>query len=435
MDAPSPPPTPDPYKVSAAQQLANVEVADANRVLLNPDEDRPDGTKRIVWLDEWHPTYTYDENGNVTGQRDVRRHKVVTSLTPKGQEAYEIQQDITIATNLSALALTRTLREKMASPFSLSMLPERAPTPSAPAIVKSVPQRPRLIRDLGDPDGLLREKDTVREQLLERLTWQVAEVDRGNALSKLRHQGIPEGSPAHERAMRRFDQSLHDARLQVETAVGQEHSRLLDATRVRAEFHNSVAEREWAGAVQAIELMNALGIREFELAMAVSQFVSTVRNQAMQEFIAERSQTTNEISVLMRGGQVSLPQFQPYQAKPMSDTPVSDNVWRAHAADVEKWKQQGQMFGGMMALLGNVMSAPMTGGGSLLGNMMSDRRVKTDIVRVADDVRGFGWYLWRYMWDRPGVRRFGVMAQDVTHMPGAVTAVGGLLTVDYRRLG
>jgi len=95
---------------------------------------------------------------------------------------------------------------------------------------------------------------------------------------------------------------------------------------------------------------------------------------------------------------------------------------------MQKWQakvqQQQSMMGGLMGLAGNLISLPM---------MMSDRRLKADIVHLLDDARGFGWYAWRYVWDAPSVRRVGVMAQELARvMPEAVALMpNGFLAVDY----
>ena len=62
---------------------------------------------------------------------------------------------------------------------------------------------------------------------------------------------------------------------------------------------------------------------------------------------------------------------------------------------------------------------------------MSDRRVKTDLVP-----EGGGWWTFRYLWDRPGTRRRGVIAQEVMEWkPEAVMdGPGGFLMVNYAGL-
>jgi hypothetical protein len=150
----------------------------------------------------------------------------------------------------------------------------------------------------------------------------------------------------------------------------------------------------------------------------------------MQEFLTERSQTVNEISSLMHGGQVVVPKGEGFKSGKISDTPVGEYVYRSAAMDMQKWQMKVQsqqsMMGGIMGLAGNMMAMP---------GMFSDRRLKTDIVKVSDDARGFGWYVWRYLWDKVGTRRYGVMAQEVLPIvPEAVIEVGGVLRVNYGAL-
>lgn len=72
--------------------------------------------------------------------------------------------------------------------------------------------------------------------------------------------------------------------------------------------------------------------------------------------------------------------------------------------------------------------------GTVAGSMMkSDARLKRNIVKLADDLRGFGWYAYEYVWG--GRRRMGVLAQELELvMPAAVVTVGGYRAVDYAML-
>ncbi len=67
--------------------------------------------------------------------------------------------------------------------------------------------------------------------------------------------------------------------------------------------------------------------------------------------------------------------------------------------------------------------------------MFSDRRLKTDIEHVAND-NGVDWHSYRYRWDAPGVKRIGVMADEVRKVrPEAVVRhPSGFDMVDYAAL-
>jgi len=66
--------------------------------------------------------------------------------------------------------------------------------------------------------------------------------------------------------------------------------------------------------------------------------------------------------------------------------------------------------GGTMETIGGIMQVA---GPIIAAAFMSDRRLKTDIERWGKTAEGFPRYIFRYLWDMPGVRRLGVMADEV----------------------
>lgn len=68
--------------------------------------------------------------------------------------------------------------------------------------------------------------------------------------------------------------------------------------------------------------------------------------------------------------------------------------------------------------------------------LISDRRLKTDISPAGKSPKGYPWYKFRYIWDKPGIFREGVMAQDVLAAggEGVVTHPLGFYMVDYSKV-
>jgi hypothetical protein len=92
---------------------------------------------------------------------------------------------------------------------------------------------------------------------------------------------------------------------------------------------------------------------------------------------------------------------------------------------------------GFDAMLTNV-NTPV-GLGSITTNpsiLPSDIRLKADIEPMGER-NGLAWYSYRYVWDEPGTKREGVMAQEVieTHPDAVITHPLGFLMVDYSKLG
>lgn len=54
-------------------------------------------------------------------------------------------------------------------------------------------------------------------------------------------------------------------------------------------------------------------------------------------------------------------------------------------------------------------------------SLFSDRRLKAEIVRIGEAANGLPWYSFRYLWDKPGTVRQGLMSDDVrAHRPEAI---------------
>jgi len=82
--------------------------------------------------------------------------------------------------------------------------------------------------------------------------------------------------------------------------------------------------------------------------------------------------------------------------------------------------------GGTMETIGGIMQVA----GPIIAMMMSDRRTKTDIVRVGKTAEGYPKYEFRYLWDNPAKRRIGVMADEVP--PDLVAELpSGIKLVNY----
>lgn len=372
MSPPSPPPTPDPFKTAASQQMANVEVAYANTVLGNADEVTPHGTVSFEEIpDETYTTNTYDSAGVVTGTRTLKRWRKTVSLNTDAQAIFDQQQAISAAMNTAALTQAELLSTKWQNPFSLSLLPAYSSTPTAPSLAGTVTYG--TLTDVISDDSIETEKNTIRDALNERLDWQV-ETDRDSRIARLANMGIVPGMDAYEREMRTFDRQTTDNRLAIETVVIQEHSRLFEQNRVKAEFSNKVVLSNFQMAVTKLEVENRVKLQLFDANQAIAAFVNSVRAMSMQEFLSERSQTVNEITALMHGGQVQVPRGEAFRAGRISDTPIGQYVYQSAAMDMQKWNTETQyqqaMIGGMMSMAGSVMGMPTNGGKGTFGGDM-----------------------------------------------------------------
>lgn len=136
---------------------------------------------------------------------------------------------------------------------------------------------------------------------------------------------------------------------------------------------------------------------------AYNQLLLSGRGQAMSELLQQRNQPINEITALLSGSQVNMPQFPGANNYGIANTDYAGLVQNADAQKMQNWQiqqqQQQGMMGGLFGLLGSGFSA------------FSDERLKTDIAKVGKTNDGQNIYTWRYKGDnRPQI---GLMAQEV----------------------
>lgn len=159
---------------------------------------------------------------------------------------------------------------------------------------------------------------------------------------------------------------------------------------------------------------------------AFNQLLLTGRGQAIQEALTARNQPINEITSLLSGTNVSMPQFgstpglNVNPADIMGATYASANINAQNAAQAQQ--RQNAMMGGLFGLGGAAITA---------APFFSDRRLKKNIRKIG--TRGpHNWYAFDYIW---GEASEGVMADEVEKInPSAIGNRYGFKTVNYEAL-
>lgn len=153
---------------------------------------------------------------------------------------------------------------------------------------------------------------------------------------------------------------------------------------------------------------------------AYNQLALTGRQQAFNEASYERAQPLNEISSLMSGSQVQMPQLINTPSANVGGVDYSGLVQNKYNAEVQ---QSNAAMGGLFGLAAaGIKAIPW-----------SDRRLKKDISLIGER-KSLPWYSFRYIWedDRTAAHE-GFMADDVVKvMPEAVHMdPSGFHKVDY----
>jgi hypothetical protein len=189
-------------------------------------------------------------------------------------------------------------------------------------------------------------------------------------------------------------------------------------------YNTSLAQNQNA-ALQQQAAANAAQAQQFNQALQAGQFGNTALQQSLAQQLALRNQPLNEITALMSGSQVQMPQFQGYTGANVGAAPVFG------AAQAQGDFAQN-LYNQQMGAYNNKMSGlyDLAGTGAKL--MFSDRRLKSNIERVGTHNLGIG----IYEYDIGGRRERGVMADEVQAIkPEAVsTHESGYKMVNYGML-
>ena len=176
---------------------------------------------------------------------------------------------------------------------------------------------------------------------------------------------------------------------------------------------NQAISQNQQAALQQQQAALAAQNQQYNQLLQGAQFGNTAQQQSLAQQLALRNQPLNEISGLMAGSQIQMPQFQGYQGSNIAPAPVFAG---AQAAGQSAMDQYGIASSNVNAQ--NAGLYGLLGAGGAAGIMKySDPRLKSNVVRVGTHRLGIG----VYEYDIFGNRERGVMADEVEAvMPEAV---------------
>lgn len=407
---------------------------------------------------------TYDQIG--TWEDGTPRFQATQSLSPGGQQLFNTGQQT--QQNLANLAQEQSgrLSGLLNQSLNFSGLPGAGQVPtgnrygSGPSLTtqggdtsgisNSFGNAGDIQMQLGGQDNWGRVQD-VENALFSRLNPQI-DRQRQALETSLVNRGIRPGSAAYSAEMDTFNQGLNDQRTSVLLSAGQEQNRLqqLDLNSGnfannaqaqnfgqmfnRAQFGNQAQQQLYnqqignnAFANQASQQMYQNGFNATQANNALDQQAfanqNLTRQNALNEQLLQRQLPLNEILALSGQSQLQQPSF------------VNSPQTQVGGVDVagitaNNYAQQMQNYNANQGVLGGLFSA----GANLLPGLLSDRRAKTDIVRIGQTDTGVPIY--RFKYKSGGPVQIGYMAQDLleTHPEAVTMGPDNLYRVDYEKV-
>jgi hypothetical protein len=107
-----------------------------------------------------------------------------------------------------------------------------------------------------------------------------------------------------------------------QAAQNQAQAQLFGQTLTQQEARNAALGQRFSQDAQRAAFINAAQQQAFQQGIAQQQFRNTAIQQALAQQSAIRSMPINEISALLSGGQVAIPQFQGYQGVSVAPAPL-----------------------------------------------------------------------------------------------------------------
>lgn len=373
--APDPPKTPNPYVVASAQTAANISTAIANTYLGNANVVSPQGTMTF----EQTGTYEladpqYNSNGVLasTTTREIPIFTQTIELSTKGQAIYDANQDMQLNLNTLGKNQLESLQSTLGVPFTLTGLPAKAEAPAAPTLNETISQPHTIATTVGAADTS-EDRDAVTQAVLSRLQYQIG-LDRAQRDAELQNMGVFPGSEAYDNEMRVIDFRSNDAGVQAILAGGQEQTRQFAIQHQQAKYALEASEVDFRQKMLVVDFSNRTVLQRFQVLMQIADFINTYRERAMQETLAARNQPMNELTAMLHGGQISVPSFTGFKGGTISDTPLGQYVYQSAALDQQNYQmkvqQQNAMISGIAQIGGAALAAPMSGGGSVGGNLL-----------------------------------------------------------------
>ena len=406
MSQPKAPPAPD--YAAAAQQTAAGNASQAQVAQYGSMTNQVTPYGRV--------TYTPQAIGKTKEGDALNQWTQTVSLSPTEQAAFEQNNRINAQLGNVAESGVGYVQQALANPLQGQQYSGNI-DPTANQMVR-YNQDPQLLAQ-NTADALYRANTQYLDPQFKQSNAQLA--------NRLANQGITQGSEAYNNAMlnasNQQQQAYESAR---NAAVGggvQAAQGLFGMGMQNAGLQNQAAQQAYQQALQSGQFQNQTAAQKFAQAQALQQNPLNMLN-------ATRTGQQMQVANIPNVGQSNPAALQAVAGPDMLGAVTAQGQYNMNTYN-QQMASYNAMMSGAMSSAGTVAGA---GAGAGAAKMMSDRRLKKNIVRIGTHALGIGLYTWDYLWGQPFS---GVMADEVEKvMPEAVGVhPSGFKWVNYKMLG
>ena len=428
--SPTPPAVPDYTGAATAQGAANLAAGQQTASLSNPNIVSPYGNQTVTYdatgpNGDMQPTVTQtlnpDAQAALTAQQKTQSALGGLALQGVGQASNILGQPF----QYNGPGIQTSLGNQppvnygpSASDYTASGGPSASQYGTAGAVNPNQYGQAQQSLDLSGVAAMPVNAGTTGQQaILSRLDPQIQQSNQA-LTQQLANQGVTQGSEAYNNAMRTQQQGTNDlytqaalqginldtaanqqgynqalssaglynsglgqnfnqgltAQNQSNAAIGQNFGQGQAATQMA----NQAAAQNYGQAATSAGLYNQAQNQQFNQGLQGAQFGNTAANQSLAQQLQLYNQPLNAITALMSGSQIQNPQFQGYTGANVAAAPVFQGAQAAGQQATDIYGQQMAGYNAQMGALGSaagglfsLAAAPMTGGGSLAGNLFN----------------------------------------------------------------
>ena len=174
----------------------------------------------------------------------------------------------------------------------------------------------------------------------------------GNAALQQNYQNQIAGQTAQNAAIaQNYNQQLGLAQFGNEAQQSQFNAALQNAG-----MGNTALQQDYQNQLAAQTAQNAAAAQNFNQQLGMAQFGNTAQQQSLDQQLALRNQPLNQITGLMSGSQIQMPQFQGYQGANIAAAPIYQGVQDTFQGQMDQYaiRQQAKnnLTSGLMGLGG-----------------------------------------------------------------------------------
>jgi hypothetical protein len=223
---------------------------------------------------------------------------------------------------------------------------------------------------------------TGQQAIMSRLQPQLTQNENATR-QRLANQGLVTGGEAYENEMRTMGQNRNDLELQAaaqginldammnQQGFGQAQARgqfgneaqqsQFNAALQNAGMGNTALQQDYQNQLAAQTAQNAAVAQNFNQQLNLAQFGNAAQQQSLEQQLALRNQPLNQITGLMSGSQIQMPQFQGFQPSNVAAAPIYQGVQDTFQGQMDQYaiRQQAKnnLASGLMSLGGAAAGA------------------------------------------------------------------------------